>query len=70
MIMTVNGQPVKKYRLATGIVILEGADGMFWKPSSNNDYVLEFKPKGNVEYKGNIKKAIDMHLRFAGFLLM
>ncbi|CAJ1962078.1 unnamed protein product [Cylindrotheca closterium] len=66
VLMTVNGEPVKKYRSVDGLLILEGPDGIYWKPSKNNDYVMEFKPKGKIDGKD----AIEMHLRLSGFLVM
>mmetsp|Transcript_6423 Transcript_6423/g.15175 ORF Transcript_6423/g.15175 Transcript_6423/m.15175 type:complete len:785 (+) Transcript_6423:207-2561(+) len=65
--LTVNGQPVRKYRKVDGLVILEGPNGMYWKPSSNNDYVLEFKPRGVMD---DGVKAIEKRIRLQAFVLM
>jgi hypothetical protein len=65
--LTVNGKPVAKYRLFNSMAILEGEDGsVFWEPSPNSDYVLEFEPFGEVE---DGRAAADLHLRLGGFVL-
>jgi hypothetical protein len=64
--MTVNGKPVRKYRLFSRMVILEGDHGsVYWEPSANSDYVLEFQPVGNIEGV----PAAEKHFRLQGFVL-
>lgn len=65
--LTVNGQPVTKFlKVYDKMVILEGSDGIYWKPSKNNDYVMEFKPKGEL----GGQPVIERHMRMQGFVLM
>jgi hypothetical protein len=65
--LTVNGKPVAKYRIFNHMAILEGEDGsVFWEPSPNSDYVLEFEPSGELE---DGRAAADLHLRLHGFVL-
>jgi hypothetical protein len=65
--LTVNGKPVAKYRILNSMAILEGEDGsVFWEPSPNSDYVLEFEPFGELE---GGRAATDLHLRLEGFVL-
>lgn len=64
--ITVNGEAVKKIRFVGSMAVLEGPNGIYWKPSRNNDYVMEFKPKGKLE---DGKEAREKHLRFQGFVL-
>ncbi|CAJ1962080.1 unnamed protein product [Cylindrotheca closterium] len=62
----VNGIPVTNWRLFNRMAILEGADGIYWKPTANNDYKIEFSPKG-VTKDG--RAASEKHLRLQGFVL-
>jgi hypothetical protein len=65
--MTVNGKPVKKYRIFKGMAILEGENGsVYWEPSANSDYVLEFQPAGRMD---DGVPAADKHFRLQGFVL-
>eukprot|EP00526_Cylindrotheca_closterium_P004792 CAMPEP_0113633838 /NCGR_PEP_ID=MMETSP0017_2-20120614/17615_1 /TAXON_ID=2856 /ORGANISM="Cylindrotheca closterium" /LENGTH=783 /DNA_ID=CAMNT_0000544503 /DNA_START=94 /DNA_END=2445 /DNA_ORIENTATION=+ /assembly_acc=CAM_ASM_000147 len=62
----VNGKPVTKWKTFNRMAILEGADGIYWEPSGNNDYTFEFSPK--EEMKGG-RLANDLHFRLQGFVL-
>jgi hypothetical protein len=65
--LTVNGKPVAKYRVFNDMAILEGEDGsVFWEPSPNSDYVLEFEPFGELK---DGRAAADLHFRLQGFVL-
>jgi hypothetical protein len=66
--MTVNGKPVRKYRLFGGrMAMLEGDNGsVYWEPSANSDYVLEFWPFGEM---ANGVPAAEKHFRLQGFIL-
>lgn len=65
--ITVNGKAVAKYRLVNDMVILEDEGGsVFWEPSSNSDYFLEFEPFGEFD---DGEPAADRHLRLSGFVL-
>jgi DNA-dependent RNA polymerase auxiliary subunit epsilon len=63
---TVNGKPVAKFRRFNSMAILEDENGsIFWEPSENQDYVIEFEPYG--EFDG--KPAADHHLRLHGVVI-
>lgn len=60
---TVNGKRVAKFRYFNYMAILEDESGsIFWEPSENEDYVIEFEPHG--EFDGS--PAADHHLRLYG----
>jgi hypothetical protein len=65
--MTVNGKPVKKYRIFKRMAILEDEHGsVYWEPSANSDYVLEFRPVGTMD---DGIAAAEKHFRLQGFVL-
>ena len=62
----VNGKPVTNWKHFNRMAILEGADGIYWEPSANNDYTLEFSPKGTL---GDGRPSSVLHFRLQGFVL-
>ena len=71
--MRVNGEEVTNYRVVKNMLLLEKADGdVYFKPSENNDYVLEFAAHGDCPFPpdNESKPASVRHLRFYGVLLM
>ena len=62
----VNGKPVTKWKLFNRMAILESADGIYWEPSTNNDYTFEFSPKGEMK---DGRSAKELHFRLQGFVL-
>eukprot|EP00980_Cylindrotheca_fusiformis_P007762 scaffold1648_cov115-Cylindrotheca_fusiformis.AAC.17 len=64
--LTVNGKPVMQYKVFNHMAILEDEHGsVYWEPSANLDYVLEFEPVGTIDGK----PASDKHFRLQGFVL-
>ena len=75
--MRVNGERVTKYRwisfAGNAMLFLERGNGdVYWPPSPNNDYVLEFEAYGSSPFPpdGRIVNATTRKLRFYGLLLM
>lgn len=65
--MTVNGKRVAKYRVFNHMAILQDETGsVYWEPSANSDYLLEFEVVGRME-DGIL--AAEKHLRLQGFVL-
>jgi len=62
----VNGKPVTNWIMFNRMAILEGADGIYWEPSANNDYTFEFSPNGTL---GDGRPANALHFRLQGFVL-
>eukprot|EP00980_Cylindrotheca_fusiformis_P014164 scaffold3720_cov141-Cylindrotheca_fusiformis.AAC.3 len=62
---TVNGK-VANFRFFNSMAILEDEAGsIYWDPSENQDYVIEFEPHGEIDGF----PAVEHHLRFYGVLL-
>jgi hypothetical protein len=57
---------VAKFRFFNNMAILEDENGsIFWEPSENQDYAIEFEPHG--EFDGT--SAADHHLRLYGVVI-